>query len=210
MTQQQQYQQPPPQQPPPQYQQPPPPQYGPPPNRFHMHADIVHRFVALLIDAIILFIINLVIVFVIGAFIALGFGMYTIWGALIFGAIWFLLCLLYFAIQESGPSQATIGKKVMHLKVVNMNYQQIDMGTAIVRNIFKALWGMTFWLLLLVDIILVITRDDKQSIGDIVAHTYVIEDRAMGPQPYYPPPPQQPYQQQQAPPPQQQAPPPGH
>ena len=49
----QHYQQPPP---PPQYQQPPPqpypPQYGP----RHEHADIVYRFVAIIIDGILLYI----------------------------------------------------------------------------------------------------------------------------------------------------------
>ena len=122
------YQQP----PPPQYQQPPPqhPQYGP---RFE-HADILHRFLALLIDGIILAIISYVLGFVVGILLGgLGFWVGTIANSL----FWALFVLLYFTLQEGGSSNATIGKKVMDLKVVDEHYQPCDTSKALIRNLFK-------------------------------------------------------------------------
>lgn len=216
MTQQGQYQQPPPQyQQAPPYPQHPPPMY--PATRFHTHADIVHRFVAYLVDSILLGIIYVIII-VIFIFVIIAedgdFDMFDSFG-LGFGSLWaiglaglmFLIGLLYFSFMEGGANNATIGKRLMNIRVVDTNYQPIDLSKALVRNICRLsfLPGIST-VILIIDFILILVREDKQRIGDIVANTYVIRDQPMGPQPYYPPPPQQYYPQQL--PPQQQPPPP--
>jgi len=199
------------------YQQPPPPsQYPPAGNRFHLHGDIIQRFIALLIDCIILFIIYAVLI---GILIFVGVfsgGLFGLFGlsvtAIVGGIISFLIVLLYFMVQEGGPSNTTIGKNAMNLKVVDENYQPINMSQAAIRGLMKALWFLPFFglgiVFFVIDVILVLVREDRQRLGDIVAHTYVVrEDAAYGPQPYYAPPPPQ-YAPPPPPPPQNQQPPP--
>ncbi|MCK5038178.1 MAG: RDD family protein [Thermoplasmata archaeon] len=215
------YQQPPPQQqqaPPPQYQQPPPQGYYPPQHIGHRmeHADIVQRFIAILIDAIIIVIPVAIIIFI--ALIGTDFtdpdsmGMFS-GSYLLMSVLPVLLMLMYFVVMEGSSSGATIGKKVMKLKVVDEQYRPIDMSKAFVRNILRWI-PYIGTIVFIIDVILIITRDDKQSFRDTLAHTYVVRvnpqyagQMSQPPQQYQ----QQQYQQpyQQAPPPQYpQAPPP--
>ncbi len=195
------YQQPPPQQPP--QQQAPPQQQGyyPPQHigRAMEHADIIYRFVAYLIDGIIL----AIPAFILAAVLGLGAGVVGIYASAAISAV---LGLLYFTFMEGGQGNATFGKKIMKLKVVDEQYRPITMNAALIRNIMRMLWGLTFYVMLIIDIIMILTRDDKQRLGDTIAHTYVVKEPVFAQQGYMPPPPQQyqqqPYQQQ-APPPQQ-------
>jgi uncharacterized RDD family membrane protein YckC len=160
-----QYYQPPPQQ----YQAPSqyPPQYGPK----YEHADIVHRIVAYIIDAIIIGLIlgTIIAVVAISAIsqmdletlesmdpqeLASGFTVEIV----IISLLAFAFSLLYFIIQEGGPNNATIGKKLMHLKVVDTNYQPIDMSKALIRNIMRLqfLTQLSF-LILIIDVILILS-----------------------------------------------------
>ena len=201
-----QYYQPPPQGYPQQPYQAQPPGYGP---RYE-HADIVHRFVALLIDGIILGVLYavLMVVFIFAGVFAFSMGGtfgFGLW-AIVLMVVWFFIAIMYFTVQEGGPSGATIGKKLMHLKVVDTNYQPIDMSKAFIRNLMR-LWfisGVAF-IILIIDVVLILVKPEKQRIGDIVAHTYVVNDQPMqmGPQPFYAP-----QQQQYQPQPQYQQPPP--
>ncbi len=218
-----QQQQPPPQQQQPQYQQPPPQYQQPMPSKQHLHSDIIQRFIALLVDYIILGIIFIVILAVLfftgvvtGGFFGFIFNPFAITvGAVVVSLILFAISLLYFMVQEGGPMSATIGKQIIGIKVVDENYQPIDMSKAFVRNVFRAMWSLPFsigTILFIIDVVLVIIHPDKQRLGDIIAHTYVVrEDATSGPQPYYAPPPpqyQQPQPQYQQPAPQEQQPPP--
>jgi len=209
--QQQPPQQQPYQQPPPQYQQQPPPAYYPPQHigQRMEHADIVQRFVAILIDAIIIVIPVAIIIFVLllGTDLtnANSVGMFSN-SYILMSVLPVFLMLLYFVVMEGGSSGATIGKKVMKLKVVDEQYRQIDMSKAFVRNILRWI-PVIGTIVFIVDVILIITRDDKQSFRDTLAHTYVVRlnpqyagQMQQPPQQYQ----QQSYQQpyQQAPPPQ--------
>jgi uncharacterized RDD family membrane protein YckC len=215
MSGQGQYYQPQPQQTQPQpqqYQPQPLPQYPmPQQTQYHLHADIVHRFVAIIIDAIILgifwVIIGVAIAFAIiaddGNFHTFDTFGWSLW-AFAIGALMFLIALLYFSFMEGGSGNATIGKKLMRLRVVDTNYQPCGLSKAFIRNLCRfSFLPFISWVVAILDIILILVREDRQRLGDIVANTYVIEDRPMGPQQYYPPPPQQPQYYQQQPPPQQ-------
>ncbi|MCK4756952.1 MAG: RDD family protein, partial [Thermoplasmata archaeon] len=176
------------------------------------HADIVHRFVAILIDSILIGIIVGIMyaVVIIGGLMDIGTdpgslstGMFT--GAIfIVTIISYVIFLLYFVVMEGGPSGATIGKKVMKLKVVDEQYRDIDMGKAFIRNILRWIPYLSY-LIFIIDVIMILVRDDNQSLRDIIAHTYVVKVPQYAQQGYMPPPPQAQYQ---PPPPQQQAPPP--
>lgn len=147
----------------------------------------IKRIIAAIVDGIIIGVIAWIIVF------ALAFSMFFygwgFWGgSLIFGVLW----LLYFAFME-GTRGATIGKQLLHLRVVATS-GSMDISKGFIRNISKI-----FGILLLLDIIvgLATEGDPRQRFLDRYANTVVLRD-GEAPQ-YMPisPPPQayQPYQQ---------------
>jgi uncharacterized RDD family membrane protein YckC len=48
-------------------------------------------------------------------------------------------CLLYFAIFEKSSAQATLGKRIMRIKVVGLNGERIGFGRALARTVAKAI-----------------------------------------------------------------------
>lgn len=154
------------------------------------------RVVALIIDSIIVSIIAVPLVF----FGALGFGF-------IASFISFAIYFLYSALLEAAMG-ATLGKKIMGLKVVSLA-GPLGFEKAFIRNISKV-WG----LLLFIDWLIGFATegDPKQRYMDRVAGTTVVLASSTAPQGVYqqgyqqPPPPQANYQHNQ--PPVHQAPPP--
>lgn len=134
------------------------------------------RFVALIIDY--------VIVCVIAAILALPFirvaGVTGIRGnaSALFGGsiaaaslmalvVWFL----YFTLLEGRYGQ-TIGKMALNIKVVRAaDGAPIDYGEAAVRTILRIIDGLFDYL---IGAIFIWTSDEKQRLGDRVAHTVVI------------------------------------
>lgn len=154
------------------------------------HAGFGKRLMAYIIDAIL---IGLVIGILLGALIfgdILTFGLTQIpttdtssYSGFLSGEIAilqgfsFVLTLLYFSYFESGAGGgATIGKKILDIKVVNKRNRKVSMGKSLIRNILRAIWSLPCigFLILLLDVILIATRD--QRIGDIAASTYVVEE----------------------------------
>ena len=176
----------------------------------------IKRFVALVIDWVIV----LVIALIIGAIIfAATFGFGGVFFGLFFGLgtlIYAIIAFLYWTVQD-GFVGGTIGKKVMGLQVVGTT-GPMDFVKALVRNISKV-----YWLFLLLDWIvgLATEGDPRQKASDRFAgttvvrtdqHAYMEEQfRQMATPPPHPqapyvppgyvPPPQQQWSGQQAPPP---------
>ncbi len=128
------------------------------------------RFVALLIDSIILGIV--------GWFLGILFGVYTTGfymnpqGALSgWGIVTFVIYIAYYTYLEGTRGQ-TIGKMAMKIKVVKEDGSPIDMGTAFVRNILRVIDGLIFYL---IGAILIWTSHKKQRLGDRAAKTVVIK-----------------------------------
>jgi uncharacterized RDD family membrane protein YckC len=116
------------------------------------------RFVAVLLDAVIIY---MPIMF----FNTLFGGNY--FGAGLFSGVALFLYASLFDFSAGG----TVGKMVMHMKVVPMT-GQLTMSRVVLRNVTKV-----FGLLLLLDWIIglaVETRDPRQKWTDQVAHTSVI------------------------------------
>lgn len=115
------------------------------------------RFVAFLIDALILFVAGLVIdaLFGVGAHSRL---------------LGFLIGWLYFAALESSPAQATFGKQVLGLAVTDLNGRQLTFGRATGRYFAKFLSGLT----LLIGYILAGFTARKQALHDMIAGTLVV------------------------------------
>jgi len=131
-------------------------------------ASIFKRFIALVIDGIILSIAVRILSF------PFNFPSYDSGFAFIrhYGGIFFFVALAYYAFFESSDMQATLGKKVMNLKVFDEAGNKLTAGKAIVRNFVKIISGNYF----IIGFIVALFTKNKQALHDIVASTVVVED----------------------------------
>lgn len=155
----------------------------------------VKRFIAYLIDYIIFLAISSVIFFFLNPF---DYGAVYIWTAFMPGLAG-LFMFVYAMILEAAGGGATIGKRVMNLRVIALT-GEVDIGKAAIRNISKI-----YWLFLLLDWLIgfVSDGDPKQKWLDRVGGTTVIITTALNEaqqhtyqsqQSMYAPPPQEQYQ----------------
>jgi uncharacterized RDD family membrane protein YckC len=100
----------------------------------------------------------------VAAFLGLGF----IFG--FFGII-FLVSWLYHALSESSSWQATLGKKMLNLKVTDMTGQPISFGRASGRFFAKIVTGM---IPLMIGYIIAGFTEKKQAIHDMIASCLVL------------------------------------
>lgn len=130
----------------------------------------IKRIIAAIIDGVIIGVIAWIII----SMFFYGWGFWG--GSLIFGVLW----LLYFTFME-GTRGATIGKQLLHLKVVSTS-GNMDISKAFIRNISKI-----FWILLLIDIAVGFATegDRRQRFLDRYANTVVVKE---GESPPYMPP----------------------
>ena len=89
---------------------------------------------------------------------------------------------LYFALTESSSWQATVGKRLLKLKVTDMDGQRISFGKATGRYFGQILSGMICG----IGYIMVAFTEKKQGLHDLMAGTLVVWDT---PPLYDPPPP---------------------
>lgn len=82
-----------------------------------------------------------------------------------------LIIIIYYALMESSKYQATLGKIVMGIKVVNNNGQRLDFAKAALRNISKILSGLILGL----GYVMIIFDDRKQGLHDKLAGTLVVK-----------------------------------
>lgn len=80
---------------------------------------------------------------------------------------------LYSALQESGPRQATIGKRAMNLKVTDMEGRRISFGRATGRHFSKWISAI----ILLIGYLMMLWDDKKQTLHDKIAGTLVLDSR---------------------------------
>jgi uncharacterized RDD family membrane protein YckC len=79
---------------------------------------------------------------------------------------------LYFSLQESSRAQATIGKRVMGIKVIDLAGQRINFGRATGRFFGKLISGM----ILCIGYIMAGFTERKQALHDMIAGTLVIRE----------------------------------
>ena len=77
---------------------------------------------------------------------------------------------LYYALQESSPRQATFGKRILGLRVADMDGQQIGFGRASVRFFGKIISG----LICLIGYMMAGFTEKKQALHDMIAGTFVV------------------------------------
>jgi uncharacterized RDD family membrane protein YckC len=137
------------------------------------------RFVALLIDLIILGIINYILTLPIAASAVsynVSTGAFTI-GAAYYAviAVTFVIELLYFTLLLGLYGQS-VGMMAVKIKVVKeMDGASISYGDAFVRTILLLIDAIPYIVPYLLGAILIWTSDKKQRLGDRVAHTIVVK-----------------------------------
>jgi len=148
--------------------------YAPPGVQEH-YQGVAIRFVAILVDAIILGIISYILI-AIFAVSAITIDPST--GAVSIGsAYWLVIVLdliiyfLYYTLLEGHGGQ-TVGKMAVKIRVVReADGSPIDYGQAAIRTILRIIDAIFVYL---IGAILIWSSDKKQRLGDRVAHTVVV------------------------------------
>ncbi len=138
--------------------------------RKSIYANFGMRLGAYIIDVVILNFAGLIFLLLFSA-VFLRTPYYTLSG------VYFLLYVLmvvfswfYYALFESSELQATPGKMLLRLKVVDMNHNRIDFGRASGRFFGKILSSF----ILLIGYFMVLWTDYRQALHDQLANTLII------------------------------------
>jgi uncharacterized RDD family membrane protein YckC len=89
-----------------------------------------------------------------------------------FLAVYGLIVFLYFLVLE-GAMGATIGKKLLKLKVVREDGSACGFGPALIRNILRIVDELPF--LYIIGMLLISRSDKKQRLGDKLTKTVVVK-----------------------------------
>jgi uncharacterized RDD family membrane protein YckC len=122
------------------------------------------RFVAYVIDNILLSVVFWILVLVLGGIAGDGgvFGAYTL------AAIGWLV---YYAAMESSSNQATVGKMALGIQVTDLEGNRISFGKALGRNLAKILSALIFY----IGFIMAAFTAKKQALHDMIAGTLVVK-----------------------------------
>ncbi|MCT8136742.1 RDD family protein [Anaerobacillus sp. CMMVII] len=105
-------------------------------------------------------------------FLPIGILSYTISGELTLP--FDILMFLYGIILPVVWKGYTVGKKIMGIRIVKMNGDQVGIGTMLLRNLVSGLiYTLTFGIGSIVSFFMVIFREDKRAIHDLIAGTIV-------------------------------------
>ena len=124
------------------------------------YVGVGRRFLAVLVDGIILGVV-------------LGIISFALRGSALGTTLVSVLGIAYLIVLEAIQG-ATIGKKVLGLRVVKLDGTPIGWGESIVRNLLRIIDGIGGYLL---GAIFIWTSPTKQRLGDRVAKTVVIRSR---------------------------------
>ena len=80
---------------------------------------------------------------------------------------------IYQVVMESSAKQATYGKQMLKIKVVDMNGDRITFGKAVARNLCKIFSVLTFF----IGYLLAFFNKQQQCLHDMMAGTLVIKER---------------------------------
>lgn len=125
-----------------------------------VYASFWWRFAAAFIDGLILLIPSYLFPYLLNGDNEYGIG----------NLVSILISWLYFALQESGVNQATVGKKAMGIKVINEDGNRISFGQATGRYFGKFL----SMILLFIGYLMMIWDSRKQTLHDKMAGTFVV------------------------------------
>jgi len=126
------------------------------------------RFLAILVDSIIIGII-------VGIINAVGIGGSGVNAGhlAVSGGIDGILGIAYFIVLEATMG-ATLGKRLLGLRVVKEDGSPISWGGSIIRNLLRIIDSILFYL---VGAIIIWNTSRRQRLGDILGHTVVVKAR---------------------------------
>jgi len=135
------------------------------------NAGFLKRAVALILDTIILSFVLFAVMFTIGFFIGGTLSNPELMAKInSFGLlINVVIVWLYFAMQESGEAQATVGKRVMSIYVTSKAGERLSFAQATVRYFSKYLSSI-----FMIGFIMVAFTKNKQGLHDLIADTLVV------------------------------------
>jgi uncharacterized RDD family membrane protein YckC len=138
------------------------------------NAGVPLRFVAVLLDAVIVFFPIGIVVGLLsgGGYSEVGNG-YANAGVNVGGdAVWLLLALgLAYYILCEATTGMTVGKRLVGIRVVDDEGDPLGLGAAVVRNVLRLVDGLFFYL---VGALFALTSPRGQRLGDRAAHTLVV------------------------------------
>jgi uncharacterized RDD family membrane protein YckC len=138
------------------------------------NAGIALRFVAVLLDAVIVFLPLGIIVGVLsgGGYAERGDGNANAGIDIGGNAFWLLLALGvgYYTVCEAATG-ATLGKRMVGIRVVGEDGDDVTLGAALVRNLLRLVDALFFYL---VGFLFALTSTRDQRLGDRAAHTIVV------------------------------------
>lgn len=84
----------------------------------------------------------------------------------------FLVYCIYCSIMEGSKLQATLGKKIMGIRVIRDDGEDLTMATSIIRNMFK----IVSYIPCALGFIWILFSSEKKGWHDYIAQTSVIDD----------------------------------
>lgn len=147
------------------------------------------RFVAYLIDVILIYALQAIIILPVLGMLGMSFasdpssfenmteaeamGMFAtvMAAASATSLVFFILVTLYYSFMESSKFQGTVGKLVLGLKVTDESGAKLDFVKALIRNLCKIVSSM----ILLIGYIMAGFTAKKQGLHDIIANTLVLK-----------------------------------
>lgn len=90
------------------------------------------------------------------------------------GGLWILAMIiqvLYFTFMESSKMQATVGKLALGLKVTDLEGNKLDFTKALIRNLSRIISNLT----MLIGYIIAGFTEKKQALHDMIAGTLVLK-----------------------------------
>ena len=138
------------------------------------NAGIALRFVAVLLDALIIFVpLGIVVGLLSGGGYASSGGGHSDAGVNVGGnAVWLLLALgvAYYVFCEAATG-ATLGKRMVGIRVVGEDGEPITFAASLVRNLLRVVDALFFYL---VGFLFAVMSSRGQRLGDRAAHTIVV------------------------------------
>jgi uncharacterized RDD family membrane protein YckC len=86
--------------------------------------------------------------------------------------------IVYGLVVPAVWSGYTVGKKLLGIRIAKVNGEKVGIGTMFLRSVVGGLvYGLTLGIALIISAIMVAAREDKRSIHDFIAGTYVTTEK---------------------------------
>ena len=125
------------------------------------------RFVAYMIDIVIIMFSASIVAIVL--FFVLSFSSEEAVGQMVM-VVYFIVYVSYFILMESSVKQATLGKRLFKIKVINENGTRLSLINSLGRTLGRLLSGAIMGL----GYVMILFTKDKQGLHDKLAKTYVV------------------------------------